>query len=95
MTAAAVTIAMKYDGDDADADDDVCVEEMACVGAGLGGELQHSSDLHAIKYKQTNVNISDRPDEKGLDEKHEKRVMMEVQKEVNFCTPMQSLQTGQ
>jgi len=60
MTAAAVTITLPettyyqllYEAYDDDDEGSGCEEEMACVEARLGGEFQHTSELHAMKYKQ-------------------------------------------
>jgi len=46
--------------DDDDEGNGGCEEEMTCAGVGLGGGFQHTSELHAMKYKQAMENISDR-----------------------------------
>jgi len=72
----------EYDDDD-DEGNGGCEEEMACVGAGLGGGFQHTSELHAMKYKQAMENVSDRKHwEKAVGEEHERMVKMKVWKPV-------------
>jgi hypothetical protein len=53
-------------------------EEIACVGAGLGGGFQSTKDLHVIKYKQAmNTKDNDMWTE-AVFEEHERMVKRQV-----------------
>ena len=52
--------------------------ELACVGAGLGGRIDNTLELHAINYKAA-MKMADKPKgDQAVNEEHEQMVKMGV-----------------
>ena len=61
--------------EDEDDDDD---NELACVGAGLGGRFENTNELHAMNYKAAMKTPDKKKWEKAVEEERDRMVKMNV-----------------
>ena len=53
-------------------------KEIVCVGAGLGGGIYHTSELHAMKFKNAMKSEDEEKCHKAVAEEHDRMVKMNV-----------------
>ena len=59
-------------------EDDDNANELACVGAGLGGGFENTNELHAMNYKTAMKTPEKKKWKKAVEEEHDRMVKMNV-----------------
>ncbi|MFO0523114.1 MAG: hypothetical protein ACK515_22215, partial [bacterium] len=66
------------------------INELGCVGAGVGGGFEHTSELHVMKYDEAMASIDAAKWAKAVEEEHDRMVENQVWK----AMPMEDVPPG-